>query len=762
MSYPTDQELDDLFSSDPETTPTQPEANNTLNSHLPMPMPMPPIPSQASAPVQAASARVSQTAYLSRGCSAASMPDFTREQKRELWNIIQATQRRGSQTTDPHQLIQRFLNNQGASTTHHPAVTTPVPSAPVTVYQHNIPISTQRQPKANPPPAGAKISHARDKNSENRIGQYDWYDEFPTRPNWTARDGYYQVQVKYSKQGELKPIVKFDRKNLEAYVRGCAQQGIPLRLWIQNSATMHTDRFPSRASSMCRAANCPVRNNTIARGMYQVCFDEHPAETSNGRFDPFYVAGYMHLFCLEEMIPMAELMTFADVQPDTRDFPLEQRNPMSLNRDGAGRTLLGAYNEWKSAHYDRYVFSGISIPKATRRSSDCLYKFLTVKKMEAQPSTRQKMRDQRNGFDISKHCGNLRKLLTHKADVKKKRKQARSESEDGSGDADSEVEIILAPRAPAPKRLRTGASNVAAAAAAYPAILSPLCRSRRLSIAQAAQQIEMLSYVPVPPPTDVSYMPYNTGIMAAPSSPPRTARAASMGLNVRTDLTPPVAPGNTLDYPPTSLDLESSSFWDAYNEFVFHDEQTQPQTGMPPLFAYGASPSSPYNLRDTQARRESAVRLLARTSHVNNNVNNINSSLIDPRLLQGPHNHSPKHPSRLRSSNTSAPALIPAVIDLVSPTRRVTRSMSRHPTGATPVEQQHSHAQFEEKQPNTSTPQEDAVVHLTANDDGADIGDSGLAADDLFADIDYEELCEYLRSQDNNEQQAPDDYFDNL
>ncbi|KAL1894244.1 hypothetical protein Sste5346_006030 [Sporothrix stenoceras] len=807
MDSPTyqepDQELDqqleqELFGSDTEeATPAKSKANNTHTPFLPLPtpmpmfMPMPAMPALPATPAKVVSARASQKAYPTRSCSAASIPDFDGDQKRQLWKMVKATQRRGSKTTDPKQLLQRFLDRQHAAPVPQPPYTAPVPVAPVTHLQHNIPISTQQQPKANPPPPGAKISHARDKNSENRIGQYDWYDEFPTRSNWTARVGDCQVQVKYSKQGELKPIVKFDRKILEAYVRGCEQHGIPLRLWIQNSATMHTDRFPSRASSMCRATNCPVRNNTIARGMYQVCFDEHPTETSNGRFDPFYVAGYMHLFCLEEMIPMAELMTCADVQPDTRDFPLEQRNPMSLNRDGAGRTLLGAYNEWKSAHYDRYVYNDISIPKATRRSSDCLYKFLTVKKMEAQPSTRQKMRDQRNGFDISKHCGNLRKLVTHKADAKKKRKQARSDSSE-DGDADSDLEVVLPPRASAPKRVRTEAANVAAASA-YPPLQSPLRRSRRLSGAYAAQHINMpaqtMAAAPVPT-SQIPYMPYDMrydlGTMAVPSmsgSPPRSVRAASIGLNVRTDLTLPTAPTNILDFNTANLDVDSDSFWNVYNDIYSKDQQVLPLTGLPPLASYGASPSSPYKLRDTQARRQSAVRLVsARASQVTHSlssaglINPLTAGLIDPRLLQGQgstSHHSPKYPSRLHSSTSAAAA----AEEVLTPTRRVTRSMSRHHTGNTPVEQQNSHAQFEKKPKTPAAIQEELAVDQAAEvaadaDANANTtttfdftsfdASTGMLEEGAFDNIDYTALLEELGNQNDSELLLPDGFYDTM
>ncbi|KJR86501.1 uncharacterized protein SPSK_02274 [Sporothrix schenckii 1099-18] len=768
MYSPTDQELDDLFGSGQEITPPHPMTNNAVSSFYPLPMalPMPATPKQVGARTSLETLSSDSTVFV---------PDFTRDQKKQLWKIIKTTQRPGSQTTDPQHLLQRFLDQQAAAATARTQpYTTPGPGAPLVHQLYNIPILTQCEPKANPPPPGARISHARDKNSENRIGQYDWYDKFPRQPNWAVGDGKDKVRIDYNKEGELKSNVKFDRKILEAYIRGCAEKGIPLRLWIQNKPTMHTDRCPTLTSAMCRASDCPETRNKIARGMYQVCFDEHPTETSNGRFDPFYVAGYMHLFCLEEMIPMAELMTFADVQPDVREFPLEQRNPMSLHRDGTGRTLLGAYNEWKSNHYDRFVLNNISISKATRPSSDRLYNFLTVKKMETQPITRQKMRERRNGFDISKHCGNLRKVAMHKASIKKKRKRALSDSSEDSDDADSDVEVIVTQPSPAPKRPRTEAANSTAATTRTP-LPTRRRRPRRVSKAHATQYIGVPAPMTVPAPapalTHAMYNPYGFGNFApsatSTQSPSRSVRAATLGLNVRTDLAPPVpvpAHYGPLDMPMANLGLDSNSFWNAYNQFIFNDQQILPQTGLPPLAApaYGASPSSPYKLRDTQARRESAARLVsARASQVSNSAQNRNvipDHLIDPQLLLGdalansPHKSSRPQPS---ASAEAAPADEP-----LTPSRRVTRSMSRHNMGGTPVEPTAPHTGLAaNEKPKTPVIAESDAADLTTADSGATVG-HGLFQEDLFADVNYQEYLDYMSTQPGGEQ-LPEGFFYN-
>ncbi len=491
-----------------------------------------------------------------------------------------------------------------------------------------------------------------------------------------AQVGDRQVPIKYSKLGELKPTIKFDKDILEAYIQGCATHGIPLRLWIQNSATMHTDRFPSRASHLCRSINCPVRNSTIARGMYQVCLDEYPTETSNGRFDPFFVAGYFHLFCLEELVPLAELMMIADVQPDVRSLPLEQRNPMSLNRDGAGRSLESAYHDWKNTHFDRYVHQGLSVPKMQRKSSQCLYKFLTVRKMEAQPQTRQKMRDQRNGFDISKHHGNLWKLATHKADSRRKRKLARFES-DSSADMGAQAAYTL--QEPVRKRARA----VGASDSFTP---SPLRRSRRLSGALADQ---CNSYT----------APHVNYTQPMTQCAEQTDYAAdSLGL---------VFDG--VDFSTLDLNQATLLFGDAYSKHAqqqgpvyalqntTHAQQDVPYGQQEPEYGQQETPyaqqETPYAQQETPFAQQETMYAKKEPAYAEqqpiytqqgptqqnwglNRPLETPLSLIDPALLQ--HDANSRRLSSIRTSGNAASLQDDTLQAMMSPTRRVTRSMSRH------------------------------------------------------------------------------------
>ncbi|CAK7565892.1 MAG: hypothetical protein SEPTF4163_003822 [Sporothrix epigloea] len=684
MNIYTSQDFDDLFG--PEPDEAGPSQDNRFSNYPPLPasnpapymslyadlfpLPMPAVPDNASSNADAQ--------LGPHGEVLSAVPEFSQEKMRALWRVIKATRRPGSLTVDPDVLLQRFLNSLGNPA---PQQVAPAPNviSDSPKFVRNVAHPTQRQPKANLPPAGAKISHARDKKSENRIGQYDWYDDFPARENWTARHGQDQVQIKYGKNGELKASLVFNRKTLEAYIRGCAGHGIPLRLWIQNSATMHTDRFPSRASSICRAENCPVRNSTISRGMYQVCLDEYPVETTNGRYDPFYVAGYMHLFCLEEMISMAELMTFADVQADVREFPLEQRNPMSLNRDGVGRTLLGAYNEWKSVHLDHFVQTRRPLPRSPRKSGDCLYKHLTLKKMDSQPTTRQKMRDQRNGFDISKHCGNLRKLMTYKADAKKKRK-LRANSEDDLEIVESDVEVAATLSGSPRKRQRFGLQ---------PEPSPPLRRSHRLLNAAAAHEVEapasLAAFFPNRAPASMpGPAAYNANIFpdydlpAFPAAAPVShLRSVSRSLNVVTDQVTMTASHGVLDnFDLTNVNIEDArrKFRGGYGEMMSQSRVTESQTEQTPLPDYVDSPQSPYRLRDTQARRQSAERLLSMRSPQGNTSN----FAIDPQLLQDSYNNDLQNPVDPHAGPSSDQANVSMTGDRsVNPPRRVTRSMSR-------------------------------------------------------------------------------------
>ncbi|CAK7271257.1 hypothetical protein SEPCBS57363_004525 [Sporothrix epigloea] len=682
MNIYTSQDFDALLNLEPDEASQDNELSNypplpafnsapymSLNANL-FPLPMPAVPGNASFN---ADAQLGQ-----HGEVLSAVPEFSQEKMRALWRVVKAARRPGSLTVDPDVLLQRFLNSLGNSV---PQQVAPAPNviSNSPKFVRNVAYPTQHQPKVKLPPAGAKINHARDKKTDNRIGDYEWYDDFPTRANWTARDDQYQFQIKYDRTGELDFSLRFNRKALEAYIRGCAGHGIPLRLWIQNSATMHTDRFPNRVSPFCRARNCPVRKNTISRGMYQVCLDEYPVETSNGRYNPFYVAGYMHLFCLEEMISLAELMMFADVQADVREFPLEQRNPMSLNRDGVGRTLLGAYKDWKSVHFDHFVQNGRPIPRSPRKSGDCLYKHLTLKKMDSQPTTRQKMRDQRNGIDISKHRGNLRKLMTYKADAKRKRKH-RANSEDDLEDAESDIEVAVALSGSPRKRQRFELQPVPS---------TPLRRSHRLLNAAAAHEDEapaslnafFTNRTPASVPGPAAYNAYgfpNHNLPAFPAAAPVShPRSASRSLNVVTDQVTMTASHNVLDnfdLTNVSIDVARNTFRGGYGQMMSQTRVTESQTSQSSLPDYVASPQSPYQLRDTQARRQSAERFLSARSPQMNTSN----FAIDPQLLQDLYNDDLENPAAPHARPSSGQANVSMSGDRsATPPRRVTRSMSR-------------------------------------------------------------------------------------
>ncbi|EFX00171.1 hypothetical protein CMQ_7173 [Grosmannia clavigera kw1407] len=277
-------------------------------------------------------------------------------------------------------------------------------------------IITQSQGKSNPPPKNAKVSHSRNKFSGSRITDYEWYDRFPVRSNWKAG----HVQIRYTGLGELRPTLTFERDTLLAYVHGCREQSIPLRFWIQNPPTMQKERYMTQASHLCRYIDCPVPSRTIMRGMLQVSMDEHPTATSNGQLDPFFTAGCFHLHCLEEMIALPELMQVADVEADVRDLPLEEKNPMSLNRE---ERLSTAYSEWKAEHFDQYVRRGLAIPTEQRRKQRLVW-YLMHKKVQYQPSTRQRKRQERRGNDLTKHWGDLHKFVALNMKARQQKKDS--------------------------------------------------------------------------------------------------------------------------------------------------------------------------------------------------------------------------------------------------------------------------------------------------------------------------------------------------
>ena len=134
----------------------------------------------------------------------------------------------------------------------------------------------------------------------------------------------------YTEDGELDPARLYTASEMNTFLFS-HPLGADLAIRIQRNPPRSRPRYPTNHSHRCRFADCPFYpNNTINQGHWAVAFDE--LTTSHPDHDPYIVAGYAHLWCLERFADFPKICAELNIHPDTRKMPKEHRgkNPMSL------------------------------------------------------------------------------------------------------------------------------------------------------------------------------------------------------------------------------------------------------------------------------------------------------------------------------------------------------------------------------------------------------------------------------------------------
>jgi hypothetical protein len=100
-----------------------------------------------------------------------------------------------------------------------------------------------------------------------------------------------------------------------------------LKLWIQKSPTDSARRYQSPNHAKCRFKDCPAQlyqTGTIIHGHYRVAFDER-WHAHGKNVDPFHVAGFAHLYCMERFLDFEAVCKLGIVEVDKRSMPHEPR-----------------------------------------------------------------------------------------------------------------------------------------------------------------------------------------------------------------------------------------------------------------------------------------------------------------------------------------------------------------------------------------------------------------------------------------------------
>lgn len=185
-------------------------------------------------------------------------------------------------------------------------------------------------------------------------------------------------------------------------------------------------------SFKCRSRSCPDPRKTIWKGHFRVCITEF-YDAEGHWVNPFQsAAGYLHLYCLENMLNLGKLMAEnqASVCPEVRNFKHEPSNPMELSK-----LEQRTFQKWVDEFVPRWTtareqHTRTQIPQeqwlpCEAVESDRLYHRLTAAHLEKNPGTvkmAQKRRKQAEGKKITAHVDQcLGDVGKHVAVMKRRR-----------------------------------------------------------------------------------------------------------------------------------------------------------------------------------------------------------------------------------------------------------------------------------------------------------------------------------------------------
>ena len=243
----------------------------------------------------------------------------------------------------------------------------------------------------------------RSQNIQN-LDPSEFYDSLPAPPpSWTSeeKEDEDKFTFEYNGYGELSARFRLSKRQMKAFLyqhplhkeKGELEpRKGALTLWVQTVPADSNTRYSAFGSDKCRFAECPVRNNTIHKGFYRVAIDEN--HHSGIKVNPYYCAGFVHLYCLEKFLNFQDLCKHVNVQPDNR-LLAEPKNKMALTRDHDELFEVAKDFIENSEHAPDWDF------KRT------LSHLLTEKHLLLEPRSRARKRLNLGGNHLSRHRGDL-------------------------------------------------------------------------------------------------------------------------------------------------------------------------------------------------------------------------------------------------------------------------------------------------------------------------------------------------------------------
>lgn len=269
----------------------------------------------------------------------------------------------------------------------------------------------------------------------------------------------------YTRNGELSELT-FTPEEIESFLFDRPPQfRNQLTIWIQKTPADSGRRYPTMGSDKCRFADCPQGaikgQRTIAVGSFRVAFDEQWAIHHDQR-DPFFVAGYAHLYCLERFCDFPSICKLLKVRPDVRYLKDEPRGQWGASvgedvvKKRATEFIDLCRNDSLATTYPEYPFiHPRKLTGAEFEFDHTLTKALNVAKLEETSHSKKAMMEERGltNSNVLVHKGDLQMYVDAKQAMSRTRKRAlgklkdrqgrraakKGGSQNGDGDSSSEL-----------------------------------------------------------------------------------------------------------------------------------------------------------------------------------------------------------------------------------------------------------------------------------------------------------------------------------
>jgi hypothetical protein len=253
----------------------------------------------------------------------------------------------------------------------------------------------------------------------------EMYEEFPhpLDGSWITRGGRKFV---YNKFHELTRCALPTHVLKEFIYQHPKTKDCTLTLYIQRSAADSKRRNPTSTLDKCRFADCPARqfgnNGNIMVGHYRVAFDEFShkyGHKAGERADPFIVAGYVHLYCLERFLNLPAIcqLPHIRVEADGRQLSKEPNGRFAGALQGGEYQIAANFVQlcksgqlWESKDWKDYPehveFRDSDNKRAINPKSH--YETLNYKMQVIKNQDRcARVRDSSSPSTVAVHCGDL-------------------------------------------------------------------------------------------------------------------------------------------------------------------------------------------------------------------------------------------------------------------------------------------------------------------------------------------------------------------